>query len=69
MGGRIIFEISRRLKLSEEQKEEVKNILKSSRSDKEVFKTSKEKLSALREKTNVSIELYFLRSNRLSLIR
>ncbi|MFY9402625.1 MAG: hypothetical protein WAQ07_04365 [Candidatus Omnitrophota bacterium] len=53
----IIFKkISRRLKLSEEQKEEVKNILKSSRSEaKEVFKTSKEKLSALREKTNVSI--------------
>lgn len=52
-----IFEkISRRLKLSDGQKEEVKNILKSSRDEaKEVFKASKDKLAGLKEKTNTKI--------------
>ena len=52
-----IFEkISSRLKLNEGQKEEVKNILKTSRDEaKEVFKASKEKLAGLKEKTNTEI--------------
>ncbi|MDD4982279.1 MAG: hypothetical protein WC293_04955 [Candidatus Omnitrophota bacterium] len=52
-----IFEkISKRLKLSDGQKEEVKNILKSSRDEaKEVFKASKDKLAGLKEKTNTKI--------------
>ncbi|MDD3087951.1 MAG: hypothetical protein PHP89_05240 [Candidatus Omnitrophica bacterium] len=52
-----IFEkISRRLKLSDGQKEEVKNILKSSRDEaNEVFKASKDKLAGLKERTNTKI--------------